>query len=119
MDSARKLAVVLLVGLTVLALSGVAGAASTNAISGTGLVVEKDVAQGTVTLDAGVVLQVSESTRIVSADGVRITLAELPVARLGGGGLESSPEATIRYEGRLVGSEKVADEIRAGVQVPR
>jgi hypothetical protein len=110
----------LVIGLVVLALAGVvSAAATTEAISGEGLVVGKDVAKGTVTLGGAIVLQVRESTQIVAADGRRITLAELPVARRVGGLPELSADATIRYQGRRVGGENLADAIRVGVEPPQ
>jgi hypothetical protein len=107
------------VGLAVLALTGMAGATTSGALSGEALVLEKNVALGTVTLEGQIVLHVSESTRIIAANGRRITLAELPVARRVSGGIEESVEATVRYEARLVAGEKVADEIRVGGMPPR
>jgi hypothetical protein len=109
----------LVIGLLVLALAGVAGTATAEAIWGEGLVLEKDVAHGTVSLGGQIVLQVRESTRIVGANGRRITLADLPVARRVSGIAELSADATVRYQGRRVGGENLADEIRVGVEPPR
>jgi hypothetical protein len=109
----------LVTGLLILTLAGVAGAETTESIRGEDLVLEKDVALGTVTLGGQIVLQVRESTRIVAANGRRITLAELPVARRVSGLAELSADATVRYQGRRVGGENLADEIRVGVEPPR
>ncbi len=119
MDSARRYAGMLVIGLMALALAGAAGAAATDAIYGEGLVLEKNLARGNVTLEGQIVLQVSDSTRIVAANGRRITLAELPVARRVSGLIEASSGATVRYQGRRVGGENLADEIRVGVQLPQ
>jgi len=119
MSSARRSAGMLVIGLVVLALAGVAGAATADAIAGEGLVLEKNVARGTVTLDGQVVLQVRDSTRILAANGRRITLLELPVARRVSGLPELSADATVRYSGRRVDGKNLADEIRVGVQPPR
>ena len=115
MSSLRRCAGVLVTGLLILTL---AGAASAETISGEALVLAKDVAHGTVTLDGQIVLQVRESTRIFSADGARIGLAQLPVARLVSGGFEARPEATVRYQARRDGGALIAEEIRAGIEQP-
>ena len=119
MNSARRYAGMLVIGLVALALAGTAGAAATDAIWGEGLVVEKDVTAGTVTLGGQIVLQVRESTRIVAANGRRITLAELPVARRVSGLPELSADAMVRYQGRRVGEKNLADELRVGVGPPQ
>jgi len=119
MASARRYAGMLVIGLMALALAGTAGAAASDAIHGEGLVQEKNVAMGTVTLEGQIVLQVRDSTRIVAANGRRITLRELPVARRVSGLIEASAEATVRYQGRRVGGENLAEEIRVGVQLPQ
>ena len=116
MDCARRHTGALIVGLLVLAL---AGPATAETISGAALVLEKDVVAGTVTLDAGIVLQVRESTRILNERGLPIPLSALPVARHVDGGYEESREATVRYQARLAGREKIAEEIRAGAVAPR
>jgi len=116
MSSVRRCAGMLVTGLLMLTL---AGAASAETISGEALVLAKDVVHGTVTLNGQIVLKVRESTRILAAGGGRIGLAQLPVARLVSGGFEESAEATVRYEARVVGGEMVAEEIQAGVEVPR
>lgn len=119
MSSARRSAGMLVIGLVVLALAGAAGAATAEAIGGEGLVVEKNLSLGTVTLGGQIVLEVRESTRIVARNGRRITLEELPVARRVSGLPELSADATIRYQGRRVNGKNLADEIRVGVQPPR
>jgi hypothetical protein len=119
MASTRSSAGILVIGLMALALVVSVGAAATDAIYGEGVVVEKNVAQGTVTLEGQIVLEVGESTRIVAANGRRITLAELPVARRVSGLIEASADATVRYQGRRVGGENLAEEIRVGVQLPQ
>ena len=119
MSSARRSVGMLIIGLVVLALAGAVGAATGEAISGEGLVVEKNLAQGTVTLSGQMVLEVRDSTRIVARDGRRITLLELPVARRVSGLPELSADATIRYQGRRVNGKNLADQIRVGVQPPQ
>lgn len=119
MSSARRSAGMLVIGLVVLALAGVAGATAADTIAGEGLVLEKNVARGTVTLDGQIVLQVRDSTQILAANGRRITLLELPVARRVSGLPELSPDATVRYSGRRVNGKNLADEIRVGVQLPQ
>jgi len=119
MSSARRSAGILVIGLVVLALAGFAEAATADAIAGEGLVVEKNVARGTVTLSGQIVLEVRESTQILAANGRPITLLELPVARRVSGLPELSPDATVRYSGRRVGGKNLADQIRVGVQLPQ
>ena len=119
MRPARRYAGLLIAGLVALALASGSGAADSDAISGEGLVLEKNVAQGTVTLEGQVVLQVRESTRIVGANGQRITLRELPVARRVSGLIEASSAAAVRYQGRREGGKNLAEEIHVGVQPPQ
>ena len=119
MSSARRSAGILVIGLVVLALAGAAGAATVDAIAGEGLVLEKNVAKGTVTLDGQIVLEVRDSTQILAANGRRITLLELPVARRVSGLPELSADATVRYRGRRVDGKNLADEIRLRAQLPR
>jgi hypothetical protein len=107
---------VLVTGLLILTL---AGPAASQALSGEALVLEKDVAEGTVTLDGGIVLEVRESTRIIAASGGRITLLGLPVARQVGGGYEESGDATVRYQARMKSGKKVAEEIEVLGRPPR
>lgn len=116
MSSLRRCAGVLVTGLLILAL---AGPAVGETISGDALALEKDVAEGTVTLDGGTVLHVRESTRIFSADGGLITLVQLPVAHVFGGVYEYRTEAAVHFEARQSGGKLIAEEIRAGVEVPR
>lgn len=116
MSSLRRCAGVLVTGLLILTL---AGPATAETVEGQALVLAKDVVHGTVTLDGQIVLQVQESTRIISADGGRIMLTQLPVARRTGGGYTESEEASVRYQARRVGNALVAEEIQAGVLAPR
>jgi len=116
MGSLRRCAGMLVAGLLMLTLAGPAAAET---ISGEALVLEKDVAQGTVTLDGQIVLEVREDTRIVAANGARITLLGLPVARQVDGGFEESGDATVRYQARMAGGKKVAEEIEVLGRPPR
>jgi hypothetical protein len=116
MCSLGKSAGMLITALLILTL---AGAAAAETVSGEALVMEKDVTHGTATLEGGIVLQVSESTRILAADGRLITLAQLPVARRVGGLAEASLDATVRYEARVVSGEYVAEELRVLSSGPR
>jgi len=106
----------LVTGLLILTL---AGAAAAETISGEALVLEKDVALGTVTLEGGIVLEVREDTRIIAANGARITLLSLPVARRVSGLAEESLEATVRYRARMSGGKKVAEELEVLGSPPR
>ena len=116
MSSLRRCAGVLVTGLLILTL---AGPAAGQTISGEALVLEKDLAKATVTLDGGIVLEVRESTRIVAADGALITLLTLPVARQVSGGYEESLNATVRYQARMANGKKVAEELEVLGRPPR
>ena len=116
MSSLRRCAGVLVTGLLILTLAGPAAAET---ISGEALVLEKNVAQGTVTLDGGIVLEVDEGTRIIAASGGLITLLALPVARQVSGGYEESGDATVRYQARIRGGKKVAEELEVLGRPPR
>ena len=116
MSTLRRCAGMLVTGLLILTLAGPAAAET---ISGEALVLEKNVAQGTVTLDGGIVLEVREDTRIIAANGARITLLGLSVARQVSGGFEESPDATVRYQARIVGKKKVAEELEVLGSPPR
>ena len=75
-------------------------AAAGQVVTGSGLIVEKDVARGLLTLNTGVVLVVTVRTKIASERGKRITLAELAVAPVVKGGLlQASGDAMVRYKG--------------------
>ena len=87
------------------ALLAIAGAAwaEDETIRGTALVIEKDVAQGTIVLD-GRSFQVRESTELVGAAGERITLLEIGVARREHGGLVATKDSVVAYEAMERGS---------------
>ena len=116
MSTLRRCAGMLVTGLLILTLAGPVAAET---ISGEALVLEKDVALGTVTLEGGIVLEVDESTQIVATNGRRITLVGLPVARRVSGLAEESLGATVRYQARMVGGKKVAEEIEVLGKAPR
>jgi hypothetical protein len=108
---------VLVTGLLMLAL---AGPATAETLSGHALVLEKDLVQGTVTLDGGIVLRVDAGTRILSQGGQRISLMALPAARHFGGGYLESGEATVHFEARTSsGGVLVAEEIQILGETPR
>ena len=107
MSTLRRCAGMLVTGLLILTLAGPAAAET---ISGEALVLEKNVAQGTVTLDGGIVLEVREDTRIIAANGARITLLGLSVARQGSGGFEAGPDAAVRSRARGGGRKRGAGE---------
>jgi hypothetical protein len=106
----------LVTGLLILTL---AGAATAQTVEGQALVLEKDIVEGTVTLDGGIVLQVDESTRIIDSDGKRITLVGLLVARRVGGLAEASLNATVRYQAQLVNGKRRAEVLEVLGGPPR
>jgi len=74
------------------------GAAAAEARRGEGLIVAKNVREQTLSLDGGVVLQVTERTRIEAADGRRLGFGDLVAGAHRGPFVEAVPGATIRYE---------------------
>ena len=100
-------------------------AAGTQPVTGEGLIVEKnveqDVTKGRITLDTGVVLEVTARTKITSAQGKRLTLLELPVAQAagaGGGIIAASGDAMVRYQGMVRGGRLSAYVIQVMGQIP-
>jgi len=96
-----------------------APAAAAQVVTGSGLIVEKDVEKGLLTLHTGVVLVVTARTKIASDRGKRITLAELPVAPVVKGGLlQASGEAMVRYKGSASAGRVSAYSIQVVGKIP-
>jgi hypothetical protein len=66
-----------------------------------GLIVEKNLETNRLTLHTGVVLQVTNATRLLSKAGTRITLGSLKVTEASDGVVVADPDAMVRYEGRI------------------
>jgi hypothetical protein len=103
------------VALALLAWSPAAG----QSVRDTGLVVAKDLAARTVTLDSGRVLHVPEAAVIRGADGQRETLEGLAVAASVGGGFVARGDAMVRYGAEGLRGQWVAHEIDVLGAVPR
>ena len=106
-----------LLGLATLALLAGAPAAAEE-MSGEAPVFGKDLKRQTVSLEGGIVLQVNEHTQIRDAEGRRIGLPELPVARQDGPFYEISPGTTVRWEGQRVQERTVARSIDVVGRLP-
>jgi hypothetical protein len=98
--------------LLVLLLALGAARAGADELSGHGLVVAKDVAHGTLTLDGGRLLRISERSVLEGVEGGRITLAEIGVAEDAGGGYGAVPNASVRFEGQPQGREIRVEHLR-------
>ncbi|MHC4492904.1 MAG: hypothetical protein ACYTDU_14900 [Planctomycetota bacterium] len=105
-----RIARTLLAGLAA-ALLGLPGAAAADSEQ-IGVVLEKDVASGTLKLEGGAVLQVTSATVITGLSGQRITLEEVPAAVDIGEGYEVDGDETIRFEAVKRGSKRVASSIQ-------
>jgi cytoskeletal protein CcmA (bactofilin family) len=88
----------LFIGLAALALAAGAPAAG-ESIDGHGVMVEKDVASRTVTLESGAVLRIGDKTRITDREGATLGMSDLVVARPFAGGLEVNGDNQIRFSG--------------------
>lgn len=97
-----------------------APAAGSPVVTGQGLIVEKNVEKGLLTLDTGVVLEVTATAKIISAEGKRITLADLAVASaLDRGGMRvAGGDAMVHYKGRSSGGRVSAYSIRVVGRIP-
>jgi hypothetical protein len=67
---------------------------------GSGLVVAKDLAMNRLTLHTGVVLEVGDHTRLLSAAGKRITLDDFELAPTTLGVVQLHGPAMVAYKGR-------------------
>jgi hypothetical protein len=94
-------------------------AAGTRVVTGEGLIVEKNIEKGLVTLHTGVVLEVTALTKIASAQGKRMTVAELAVASSDLRGiLPLRGDAMVRYQGRAQAGRVSVYSIRVMGTVP-
>ena len=81
--------------------------------SGEAVVLEKDMAARTLTLDGGIVLRITGDTRIENANGESLTLESVPSARLVQDGIyEVSGDETVRYSARREGTRMMAELVR-------
>ena len=103
----------------VVGLGFAAPAAAGEVVTGSGLIVEKDVGKGLLTLNTGIVLVVTARTKIVSDHGTRITFAELSVAPVVKGGLlQASGDAMVRYKGSASAGRVSAYSIQVIGNIP-
>jgi hypothetical protein len=106
-----------IVGLALALLLGLA-APSVAVAGGTGLVVEKDLATKRLVLRKGLVLQVGDHTRLLGADGKRITLADIEVAPQPHGLVQLYGPAMVSWEGREHGGVVEARLVRVEGEFP-
>ena len=92
--------------------------AAATVIEGNGLVVGKDMTTRQLTLLSGLVLQVTETTRLISKAGRRITLAQIVVAPSENGVTRMLPEAMVRYQARKSRTGASAVMVRVTEMIP-
>jgi hypothetical protein len=86
---------------------------------GSGLVVAKDLAMKRLTLHTGVVLEVGDHTRLLSAHGKRITLADFEIAPRKFGLVQVYAPAMVSYQGREHSGVVAATMVRVTGQIPQ
>jgi hypothetical protein len=89
------------------------------AASGTGVIVEKDLVAKRLTLHTGVVLEVGDHTRLLSAHGKRITLADFEIAPRKFGLVQVYAPAMVSYQGREHSGVVAATMVRVTGQIPQ
>ena len=99
------------VALAALLWLALAAAAGAEPVSGAGLVTAKDVVGRTITLDSGVVLLVTDETKLLDPSGGRMELEKLAVAPALGGGFVVTGEARVRFKARHEGDHVVARSV--------
>jgi hypothetical protein len=87
-------------GLVLALILGLGAPSVAVAGGGSGLVVAKDLATNHLTLHTGVVLEVGDHTRLLSARGKRITLDDIELAPTILGIVQRYGPAMVSYEGR-------------------
>ena len=105
-------------GLVLALILGLGAPSVAVAGSGSGLVVAKDLATNRVTLHTGVVLEVGEHTRLLSAKGKRITLDDLELAPTTLGLVQAYAPAMVSYAGREHEGIVDATMVRVKGQIP-
>ncbi len=105
-------------GLALALMLGLAAPSVALAASGTGLVVEKNLATGRLTLHTGVVLEVGDHTRLLSVHGKRITLADFELAPKKFGLVQVYAPAMVSFEGRERSGVVEATMVRVKGTVP-
>ncbi len=96
-----------------------APAAAGQVVTGSGLIVEKNIAKGLLMLHTGVVLEVGVHTKITSAHGKRIMIGDLVVTCSDGGAVHALDEAMIRYKGTERLGQVSAYSIQVVGKIPR
>ena len=105
-------------GLALAMLLGLAAPSMALASSGEGVVVEKNLATGRLTLHTGVVIEVGDHTRLLSARGKRITLADFEIAPKKFGLVQVYAPAMVSYTGRAHSGIVEATMVRVKGIVP-
>lgn len=93
------------------------GAGGVEIEEGVALVIARDTAAGTVTLEGGRVYHVDVSTRISDANGRRIPLAQVPVAARRGGLHAFERRSTAHFEARRVAGRPTLRTLRLGQRI--
>ena len=106
-------------GIALGLLVGLAAPPAAEAASGSGVVVAKDLATGRVKLHSGVVLEVGDHTRLLSAKGKRITLDDLELAPIKFGLVQAYPPAMVSWEGREHAGVVAATMVRVKGTIPQ
>ena len=89
-----------LAGLVLALTLGLAAPSVAVADGGSGLVVDKNLATNRLTLHTGIVLEVGENTRLLSARGELITLDDFELAPVTLGLAQAYAPAMVSYQGR-------------------
>jgi hypothetical protein len=118
MMSGRHRSIVGISALVLAMLLGLAVPSVAQAASGTGVIVEKDLAMGRLTLHTGVVLEVGDHTRLLSARGRHITLADFEVAPRKFGLVQVYAPAMVSYAGREHSGVVAATMVRVKGTIP-
>ena len=98
---------------------GLAAPSLALAAGGSGLVVEKNLATNRLTLHTGIVLEVGDHTRLLSANGKRITLADFELAPSKFGLVQLYAPAMVSYAGRERSGVVEATMVRVKGTVPQ
>jgi hypothetical protein len=105
--------------VTLLGIVASAPASSATVVEGSDLVVGKDMNARELTLLNGVVLRVTDQTKLISKSGVRITLSQIQVAPSKGGVTHALPDAMVHFEGRQERGKVLALTVRVMGHIPR
>ena len=106
-------------GLVLALILGLGAPSVAVAGSGSGLVVEKNLAMNRLTLHTGVVLEVGDHTRLLSTKGKRITLDDFELAPTKLGLVQVYAPAMVSYQGRERDGVVEATMVRVKGTIPQ